>query len=114
VVKIRTCAGPDEVLVKVSDNGVGMSQETLGKLFQPFFTTKPVGEGTGLGLAVVYGIITGHGGRIEAESELGKGSCFTVRLPRSVENAPRAAPTEGTSNLAGSCGPSPGYAVTEN
>ncbi|HYO68607.1 MAG TPA: ATP-binding protein, partial [Archangium sp.] len=91
VVKVSTSAGPDEVLVRVRDNGAGMSEETLGRLFQPFFTTKPVGEGTGLGLAVAYGIVTGHGGRIEAESELGKGSCFTVRLPRSVERA-RAAP----------------------
>ncbi|HEX5752636.1 MAG TPA: ATP-binding protein [Archangium sp.] len=91
VVKVSTSAGPDEVLVRVRDNGAGMSQETLGRLFQPFFTTKPVGEGTGLGLAVAYGIVTGHGGRIEAESEPGRGSCFTVRLPRPVEKA-RATP----------------------
>ena len=85
VVKISTCTEPGEVLVRVSDNGAGMSEETLGKLFQPFFTTKPVGVGTGLGLAVAYGIITGHGGRIEAQSQLGQGSCFTIRLPRAQE-----------------------------
>ncbi|MFY0527240.1 sensor histidine kinase [Archangium gephyra] len=81
VVKVRTRAEGEEVVVEVRDNGVGMSKEVVGRLFQPFFTTKPVGEGTGLGLAVAYGIITGHGGRIEVESEPGRGSCFTVRLP---------------------------------
>ncbi|WNG40863.1 histidine kinase [Archangium violaceum] len=81
VVEVSTHARPGEVLVRVRDNGVGMSAEVRDKLFQPFFTTKPVGEGTGLGLAVAYGIITGHGGRIEVESEPGRGSCFTVRLP---------------------------------
>jgi two-component system, NtrC family, sensor kinase len=81
VVTVSTEAVPGEVLVRVRDNGVGMSAEVRDKLFQPFFTTKPVGQGTGLGLAVAYGIITGHGGRIEVESEPGQGSCFTVRLP---------------------------------
>lgn len=80
VVKVSTRAGPGEVLVQVRDTGVGMSKEVLGQLFQPFFTTR-VGEGRGLGLAVAHGIITGHGGRIEVESEPGKGSCFTLRLP---------------------------------
>jgi two-component system NtrC family sensor kinase len=68
--------------VKVKDNGVGMSPEIMHHLFQPFFTTKPMGMGTGLGLAVVHGIVSSHGGRIDVESELGKGSCFTVFLPR--------------------------------
>ncbi|MFY0562298.1 sensor histidine kinase [Archangium lansingense] len=85
VVKVRTRAEEEEVVVEVRDNGVGMSKEVLGQLFQPFFTTKPVGEGTGLGLAVAYGIITGHGGRIAVESELGRGTCFTVRLPVAAE-----------------------------
>jgi signal transduction histidine kinase len=59
-----------------------MSEETQQRLFQPFFPTKPRGVGTGLGLSVVRDIINAHGGRIEVESELGKGSCFTVHLPR--------------------------------
>ncbi|MFL5356990.1 sensor histidine kinase [Archangium sp.] len=92
VVTVSTEAVPGEVLVRVRDNGVGMSAEVRDKLFQPFFTTKPVGEGTGLGLAVAYGIITAHGGRIEVESEPGQGTCFTVRLP-SIPRLTAEAPT---------------------
>ena len=87
VVKVSTREEPGEVVVEVRDNGVGMTKEVQGQLFQPFFTTKPVGEGTGLGLAVAYGIITGHGGRIEVESEPGRGTCFTVRLPCAGEES---------------------------
>lgn len=91
VVRVRTREEPGEVVVEVRDNGVGMSKEVQGQLFQPFFTTKPVGEGTGLGLAVAYGIVTGHGGRIEVESEPGRGTCFTVRLPCVGEETSAAA-----------------------
>jgi signal transduction histidine kinase len=69
------------VVVRISDTGKGMSPETLSKLFTPFFTTKPRGQGTGLGLSISYGIITRHKGRIDVQSELGKGSTFTIRLP---------------------------------
>ena len=81
VVRVSTRVERDEVVLEVRDTGVGMSAEVLKSLFQPFFTTKPVGEGTGLGLAVAYGIITGHGGRIDVESAPGVGTCITVRLP---------------------------------
>jgi two-component system, NtrC family, sensor kinase len=74
--------GEDDVVLTVRDTGVGMAPEVVANLFQPFFTTKPAGEGTGLGLAVVHGIITAHGGRIRVESKPGEGSTFTVRLPR--------------------------------
>ncbi|MDY7041692.1 MAG: GAF domain-containing protein, partial [Chloroflexota bacterium] len=69
------------VRVRVSDTGVGIAPEHRQLLFQPFFTTKPEGKGTGLGLSVSLGIVENHGGMIEAESELGRGSCFTVLLP---------------------------------
>jgi signal transduction histidine kinase len=80
-IHITTRQEGGEVVVDISDTGHGMSQETLSKLFQPFFTTKPRGKGTGLGLSISYGIITRHKGRIDVRSEPGKGSTFTVRLP---------------------------------
>ncbi len=64
-----------------TDDGPGIPEEDLGHLFDPFFTTKEVGKGTGLGLSICHGIITEHGGKIYARSELGKGATFTVELP---------------------------------
>jgi signal transduction histidine kinase len=66
-----------------------MTKEHLSKVFTPFFTTKETGKGTGLGLAISYGIIQSHSGDIEAESELGKGSTFRIKLPiESLEESP--------------------------
>jgi signal transduction histidine kinase len=67
--------------IEVQDSGIGMSEEVVDQIFNPFFTTKDVGEGTGLGLCVVHGIVTAHGGTIDVESEVGSGSRFTVRFP---------------------------------
>ena len=68
--------------VIVSDNGNGISQKIIEKIFQPFFTTKPTGQGTGLGLSLAYDIITKeHNGTIKAESKEGKGSTFIIHLP---------------------------------
>jgi signal transduction histidine kinase len=65
----------------VADTGCGIPQENIGRVFEPFFTTRAEKEGSGLGLAVSYGIVKKHHGDIEVASELGKGSTFTVRLP---------------------------------
>ena len=65
----------------VSDAGIGMTDEMTQKIFLPFFTTKDITEGTGLGLAMVHGIVTAHGGKIVVESELGKGTRFLIHLP---------------------------------
>jgi signal transduction histidine kinase len=81
LVRIRTRRDGEAILVEVHDTGTGMSEETKRHLFEPFFTTRPAGEGTGLGLSVVHGIVKSHGGHIEVESEVGKGTCFKLRLP---------------------------------
>jgi len=78
---IRTRKDPGQVLLFVEDTGIGMSEEIKSKLYLPFFTTKEVGQGTGLGLPVVHGIVTAHGGTIRVDSEPGKGARFEVRLP---------------------------------
>ena len=69
------------IWVEVADTGKGIESEALSRIFDPFYTTKPVGKGTGLGLSLSYNIIERHGGKIEVESEVGKGTCFRVSLP---------------------------------
>jgi signal transduction histidine kinase len=80
-ITIRTRATGDVAVVEISDTGCGMSPETVSRIFEPFYTTKDVGRGTGLGLAVSHGIVADHGGRIEVESAPGAGSTFRVVLP---------------------------------
>jgi two-component system cell cycle sensor histidine kinase/response regulator CckA len=83
----------DLVLVEVADNGTGIPPEIMDKIFEPFFTTKEVGKGTGLGLAMVYGIINQSGGHIHPESEVGKGTTFRIFLPRHIPDAVEIAAT---------------------
>jgi len=78
---VNTRVSDSSVLLVVEDTGAGMSEEVLGKVFLPFFTTKDVDEGTGLGLAVVHGIVTAHGGSIDVASRPGQGTRFEVHLP---------------------------------
>src|SRR5207247_11356533 len=78
---IRSSASGDNVQVEVIDTGTGIAPEHMHRIFEPFFTTKPEVSGTGLGLSVSLGIVESHGGSIEVQSEFGKGSTFTVKLP---------------------------------
>jgi two-component system NtrC family sensor kinase len=78
---VRTYAREGWVVIEVADSGPGIPAEHLSRIWDPFWTTKAEGEGTGLGLSVVHGIVTSHGGTIEVESVPGVGTCFTVRLP---------------------------------
>ena len=71
----------DKVEIRVGDNGNGIPQNIVDKIFQPFFTTKPTGQGTGLGLSLAYDIIKAHGGEITINTKEGEGSEFAVRLP---------------------------------
>jgi signal transduction histidine kinase len=73
------------VEIKVSDNGGGIPQKVLDKIFQPFFTTKPTGQGTGLGLSLSYDIVKAHDGELKVESKNGQGSEFIIELP--IKNA---------------------------
>ncbi len=80
-ITIRTGSDADQVWIEISDTGTGISKEHMAKIFDPFFTTKPIGTGTGLGLSLSYGIIQKHKGRIEVDSELGRGTTFRIWLP---------------------------------
>jgi two-component system NtrC family sensor kinase len=82
---LRARGQGNRVAIEIEDTGVGIRNEDVSKIFEPFFTTKEVGKGTGLGLAVCYGIITDHGGRLGVRSNLGKGTTFTILLPANSE-----------------------------
>ena len=78
---LRAIRSDSRVLVQVRDTGIGIAPENMTKIFDPFFTTKDVGRGTGLGLAVCYGILSDHGGRLDVRSTVGVGTTFTITLP---------------------------------
>jgi two-component system NtrC family sensor kinase len=88
--------------VSVEDSGVGIPQDQLERIFEPFFTTKEVGQGTGLGLSQVFGFAKQSGGEVTVESEIGKGSTFTLYLPRIRGNdSPKQLPMEDARPIAG-------------
>jgi hypothetical protein len=88
-IEINTRYTEDRVTVEVADNGVGIELENLSKIYDPFFTTKEVGKGTGLGLAVSYGIIQEHSGDIKVESTPGEGTKFTLKFPLAIPQQQR-------------------------
>lgn len=81
LIKISSEVDNNTIQIRISDNGCGMSEAVQKEMFVPFFTTKPVGKGTGMGLAIVFGIVKDHNGEISVESEPGKGTTFVIRFP---------------------------------
>ena len=79
-VSITTRKSENHVIITVSDNGNGIPQNIVDKIFQPFFTTKPTGQGTGLGLSLSYDIVKAHGGEVKVESKEGEGTEFNIQL----------------------------------
>lgn len=92
VLTLQTSFDDSCVHLRVDDTGTGMSEEVKESIFLPFFTTKDVDQGTGLGLSVAHGIVSSHGGEIHVESEKGKGSCFCVSLPLRPKQTSREEP----------------------
>ena len=97
VIAIRTGADAASLWVEIADTGCGIPPELLPRIFEPFFTTKPAGQGTGLGLSLSESIVRKHGGRIEVESEVGRGTTFRVILPRQRAAQGTGRPNEGES-----------------
>jgi two-component system, NtrC family, sensor kinase len=81
LVSVSTRKLGGKVEIKVADNGNGIPQKVLDKVFQPFFTTKPTGQGTGLGLSLSYDIVKAHGGELKVETKEGAGATFILQLP---------------------------------
>ena len=81
LIQVRTRSSDGYVFLEVEDNGIGMSEHVVGKVFHPFFTTKDIGKGTGMGLSICKGIVENHHGEIIVTSKEGKGSIITVKLP---------------------------------
>ena len=101
LIVVRTRADRGWVILEVEDNGPGIPPTERGRIFDPFWTTKQEGEGTGLGLSVVHGIVTAHGGTIEVESEVGRGSRFRISLPAAPAELPGEPALAGTTRTSG-------------
>jgi signal transduction histidine kinase len=94
-VYVRTRLLDAAIAIEVQDEGCGIPQEHVRRIFEPFFTTRGIGKGMGLGLTATWGIVQRHGGEIDVQSEVGRGTRVTVRLPRAGEQSPRDLTAEG-------------------
>jgi signal transduction histidine kinase len=86
IIKIEQNGWPNFMKLTISDNGAGIDPKLIDKIFNPYFTTKEIGKGSGLGLSIVHNIIKNHDGHIYVESELEKGTTFTIYLPLEGDN----------------------------
>lgn len=102
------------VLLAVSDSGCGMDSQTLSRIFEPFFTTKPIGRGTGLGLSTVYGIVKQHGGWVEVDSQVDKGTHFRVLLPAAEPPQAPGSSQERPQHIPARLGPDEAILVVED
>ncbi len=93
-ITIETSGDADGVEVRIIDNGPGIPPDVLPRIWDPFFTTKDVGEGTGLGLSIVHELVERHGGTIDCHTKIGEGTTFTVKLPRKMQSAPADRPSD--------------------
>ncbi len=100
-IQIRTRMVDHHAVVEFEDSGCGINPDDLHRIFEPFYTTKDVGEGTGLGLSITYGIIEQHGGVIDVRSQIGEGSCFSVKIP--MKEKPEELPPRSGFHEAASC-----------
>jgi signal transduction histidine kinase len=89
-ITIYTEEEADQVVIRLKDNGVGIPEEIKNRIWEPFFTTKPVGVGTGLGMSITFGIIEKHNGKIDLISEVGKGTEFVITLPKNIKKAEKS------------------------
>ena len=94
ILRVTTRSSDDRVVLSVEDNGIGMSEQVLREIFIPFFTTKDVDEGTGLGLPVVHGIVTSHDGTVHVESAPGQGARFDIELPVAADEGTKEDPAD--------------------
>lgn len=93
-VSVEQASDPEMICIRITDNGIGISDEVKAHIFEPFFTTQSEGKGVGLGLSIVYGIVQRHHGHIDVESQVGKGATFTITLPRRQPKASNRMPSQ--------------------
>ena len=91
LLKIELSETEGEAVIRISDTGTGIEERHLARIFDPFFTTKGVGKGTGLGLSISYAIVKEHDGRLTVESRIGRGTCFTIAIPKDLDQRQRPA-----------------------